>query len=287
MADVRRLNDLLYEAIDDGDWKYALKMLRAGAQVNHEFGHGWTPLSWAVVKQRWKICQLLLKHGADPNLGVQAQTGALDYAASRHTEAIAVAKLLVQKGLPPNRLLHAACKSGPFGTVRGLLRRGADPNLLDYHGELPLRDARTPAIVRQLFHFGADPLACNSDGTHPLHYNAISGRASIVRALLAAGVPPDLPEGNAYALSYAVRMGYDNCAQALLEAGANPNLIPSKSGQSPLALACFHAMPKLVTVLLERGADPTQAHSEVELGLKHYPERYDKYQEILALLPPS
>lgn len=283
----RKLDDLLYDAINDGNWKRARKLARTGAGVN-KVSDDWTPLSWAVVHKKWKICEVLLEQGADPNLGGQAQSGALTFACGRDPESVKVAKLLIQHGLPPNQLLHAACKSGTVGTVRGLLNRGADPNLLDEQGEVPLRDARSPAIIRELFRHGADPLAYNSDKSHPLHYNAVRGRARNLRALLAGGVPANLPEiGDGYALYHAIDLRRNNCVKVLLEAGADPNLVSATRSQTPLMVACWLGLVPIVTLLLKHGADPHGARRHALVGLKREPEREVRYREILALLPPE
>lgn len=281
----RILDDLLYDAINDGDWRRVRKFARAGAALNKVFGHGWTPLSWAVVNKKWKVCEVLLAQGADPNLGVQAQSGALQFACGRDSESVKVAKLLVKHGVHPNTLLHAACKSGTLGTVRGLLKRGADANLQDFHGEVPLRDARSPAIIRELFRHGADPLAFNEDKSHPLHYNAVRGRADNVRALLAGGVPPNLREiGDALALYHAIDLHRENCVKVLLEGGADPNATSATRQQTPLMVACWLGLAPIATLLLQHGADPKGARDEALLGLKRQPEKARSYQQVLDLL---
>ena len=105
------------------------------------------------------MCELLLQLGAKPALGLQAETGALTFACGRDADSVATVKALVEDGVPPDRLIHAAARAGTVGTVHHLLKRGADPNLQDFMGHRPLREARSPAIIRELFRHGADPLA--------------------------------------------------------------------------------------------------------------------------------
>lgn len=281
----RKLDDLLFDAINDGDWKRVRQLVRSGARSNRVFGHGWTPLTWAIVHKKWKVSRILLQLGADPNLGEQAQTGALNFACGLDSKSVQLMRLLVKHGIAPNLLLHPACKVGTVGTVRQLLQRGADANLLDGMGELPLREARSPAIVRELFRHGANPFAYNADRTHPLHFNAISGRPRIVRALLAGGVPPNLPElDGVFALEYTISFRFHKCARILLEGGADPNLVSTNRAQTPLMLACWYGHTKLAALLLKHGASPNRARQEALRGLEYFPEKARHYRRILRLL---
>ncbi|MBT9588714.1 ankyrin repeat domain-containing protein [bacterium] len=293
---------MLYVAVCAEDFRRVLKMVRAGANVNQEFGHGWTPIVSAAVARNRRICEILLAHGADPNRGEQASSGALSHACGRDSDSVAIIKLLVEHGVPPDRLVHAAARNGTVRMVGQLLRRGADPNLLNDHGHPPLRDARSPAVIRELFRFGANPLAYSADCEHPLHYNAVRGRGRNVRALLAGGVPPDHPEpgppdkpeiGEAYALHMAVNGKRFRCARVLLEAGANPELLSCYHTRTPLMTACRRGLARLVELLLKHGADPKRrinddtARSEALLGLEQNPERKRSYRKILGMLPST
>ena len=290
---------MLYQAVRDRDYKRATKMARAGANVNQVVGHGWTPIVSAVVARDRRMVEVLLQLGAKPALGIQAETGALTFACGRDADSVATMKALVEHGVPPDRLIHAAAKAGTVGTVRQLLTRGADPNLLDFLGHRPLREARSPAIIRELFRFGADPLAYSSDNEHPLHFNATSDRPANIRALLAGGVPVDYPEpsppdqpeiGEGYALHMAVSLGYYRSAKVLLEAGANPELLSDYHTLTPVMIASQRGFVRLLRLLLKHGASATRkvggdtARSQALFGLAMNPEKKELFQEVFALL---
>lgn len=253
-----------------------------------------------MVRKDRKACEFLLKRGADPNLGTQAHTGALTCACGRDADSVAVTRLLIEHGVPPNRLIHAATRSGTVGMVRQLLKRGANPNLLDFMGHPPLREARSPAVIRELLRHGANPLLYSTDNEHPLHFNAVWGRARNVKALLVGGVPPDYPEpgppdkpeiGEGYALHMAVNHQRIRCAHVLLKAGANPELLSTYHTHTPLLSAARRGMVNMVRLLLAYGADPNRvigtatARSEALLGLAQNPGKEESYRAILEMLP--
>lgn len=290
---------MLYKAVRERDYSRIQKLAKAGANVNLLTEQGWTPVVRAVVARDRKMVDLLLRFGAKPALGLQAEEGALTFACGRDVDSVAVTKALVEHGVPPDRLIHAAAKVGTLGTVRQLLKRGADPNLQDFLGHRPLREARSPAIIRELFRFGADPLAYSSDNEHPLHFNATSDFHKNIQALLDGGVPPDYPEpgppdqleiGEDYALRMAVSLGHYRSARVLLEAGANPDLHSDRSIQTPIMLAARYGHVRLVKLLLRYGASATYSfegytvRGEALAGLAQNPEKQSVYEEVLALI---
>jgi hypothetical protein len=85
--------------------------LKDGADVNHcdQKGSGpfcCTPLTLAIGRRRADIVQLLLEHGADPNLVAHIDSP-----------------------------LISAAKGGSIAICKLLLERGADPDFLSGHGE--------------------------------------------------------------------------------------------------------------------------------------------------------
>jgi len=123
--------------------------------------------------------------------------------------------------------------------AESLLRRGALVNGQDKCGTTPLYKAAVQgeaAIVRMLLEAGADPNQESGDedeGT-PLCAAASWGRIKIVRLLLEAGAEPNAIEsahkGPMTALTWARNKGYADVVEALLAAGADPGLDPSRSG---------------------------------------------------------
>jgi uncharacterized protein len=184
--------------------------------------------------------------------------------------------------------LFAAIKAGDAARVRELI--GADPAAASsrdenglsavlvalYHRQGEARDALLAAgpeldifeaaalgrVDRLREHVATDPEALHArgaDGFTPLHLAAFFGGAAAVRALLAAGAPPDADDDNAAhvrPLHSAAAAGDHGSAAALLEAGADPN-VRQNGGYTPLLQAAHADDPELARLLLAAGADPT------------------------------
>lgn len=100
-----------------------------------------------------------------------------------------------------------------------------------------------------------------SGGKRPLSAAAERGRLEIVDALLAAGADPNLPEGpncpRGYALWAAAHLGHREVAERLLAAGADPNADVESSG-TPTGSAKDAAMRALL--LCHGGRTPLAQH---------------------------
>lgn len=60
------MNDLsLIEAVKNGDYAEAEKLIRDGAEVNQQDEQGWTPLNFAAGKGDLSIVKLLVENGAE------------------------------------------------------------------------------------------------------------------------------------------------------------------------------------------------------------------------------
>ena len=117
--------------------------------------------------------QLLLKHGANPNLrDPEAQTPLRAILARLHN----VARLLLDAGAD----VRLGCKA--FGKDNTAL-----------HQAVILRDE---AMIRLLVERGADADACGRDGWTPLGIAARSNAVSSAKALLDAKANPTIASGN-------------------------------------------------------------------------------------------
>lgn len=140
--------------------------------------------------------------------------------------------------------LHDAARAGELAEVRTLIAAGHDPDSQDEHSATPLLYASyavMPEIVGALLAAGADP---NSSVAHagglltPLYAatdicdNADAGKDSgdcyaTMEALLSAGADPDVagPALGWYPLHFAVAGLGRAFVQLLLDHGANPNVV--------------------------------------------------------------
>ncbi len=101
--------------------------------------------------------------------------------------------------------------------------------------------------------------AFSSPDTAPLAAAVSRGDADEVRRLLAGRDPDARGRDGATLLVQAIVDGRRNSAQALLDAGADPNL-PAQGGETPMHAAAFARDPALLALLLAHGGDPDVAN---------------------------
>ena len=121
------------------------------------------------------------------------------------------------------------------------------------------------AALRALVAAGADVNA-RDNGYTPLVFAARAGDAEAVRALLDAGADPNARacDANGWTpLIHALHKRRREAARALVERGADVNARAgrcdepaSQSGRTPLMYAAMYDDAKMVSFLLEHGADP-------------------------------
>merc|ERR1712153_131556 len=186
-------------------------LLRRKADVNWvSTYHGYTALHWAAYHNRAAIVQLLLEHGANPDLKDEFGRTALEMAKSTegsiHNSTDCM-RLLEQAASPPARAprvqnraaiittmsaddlgweLHNAAYDGDKAKAQELLRRNADVNYADYNGQTPLHRAareNRAAMIQLLLEHGADPDLKDEDGKTALEYAKEENSTDCVRLL--------------------------------------------------------------------------------------------------------
>ncbi|MFD4663207.1 ankyrin repeat domain-containing protein [Streptomyces halstedii] len=113
-----------------------------------------------------------------------------------------------------------------------------------------------PGTVRLLLAAGADPdRPSGPDAADlPLCGAVCGGHTEVVEALLSAGARPDLREGFGFtALRWAAGLGHARIAELLLTRGADPGL-PGPEGEPPLVVAARRGSAGTVRALLRYGA---------------------------------
>jgi hypothetical protein len=142
-----------------------LRLVAAGADVNHTRAGGLTPLMVASQNRSIAIVGALLAAGAKPNLQTPAGETALMFAVAAES-----------------------------GVAEALLRKGADPNLRTPTGRTALMVAAergAGSMVELLLRFGADPATLNDDSKSARDLARERGHAAIVKILGGQGAPKD------------------------------------------------------------------------------------------------
>jgi ankyrin repeat protein len=213
---------------------------RIGEHEGYYLGAG-SPLSNAAAVGRIDIVQLLLDHGADPNLPEEqyAPKGKALYSAVYHGH-YDIAKLLLEHGAFPNPPVESSGDAlwvsqewRPDKRMEQLLLsygakptkgHGGEDRPREAHNWLrisPLHDAARKGDVREaekLLEAGAD-LTARDDHLRstPLAWAAKFGQLEMVKFLLRHGAPTSLPDDPPWAtpLAWATRRGHDEIARLL------------------------------------------------------------------------
>lgn len=216
-----RLGDIykLHKAIRLLDIVAVQAQLKLGANPNETDYTGNSTLVLAVERKNFAISELLLKNGADPNLG---------FWAAANEGAVDIAKLLmkykadVNGGINPNSrgspLMFASYK-GDLQMVKLLVTSGADVNAFGAHWtNIPAINAAARnghvRVVEFLVSSGANVNIADHHGFTPLITAARSGISApyveIVRLLLQAGASASAKDKSGMtALSHALQNGKD------------------------------------------------------------------------------
>lgn len=288
----RELSELEIPYSGDSFVEYALEgktsvvklFLGAGISPDTRDEEGYTALMWAAMAGHSDIVSLLLDKGADQDardkhhgmtalmhaaregrtdvvellLGRGAQIDAWDEEGRTALFLAAGCKIRIERRMEPGGVIVAERLLEPRpAVVEFLLSRGADPNAADENDRTALMNAAWHAeleIVRALLDAGADP---NKKDTHPFMARGSFGVLGVRM----------LDFGGWTALMYTMMSSNLKVVQALLDAGANPN-VNDPNGVTPLMIAVFHqGRAKVVQALLQAGADPSAKDGDGDTAL--------------------
>ena len=257
-------------------------LLKQGADVNAAQGDGMTALHWAATNGDPALTQMLLTAGA--NIRATTRLGGITplLMASQAGHAQVVAALLAA-GADANSMtatgataLMLAARSGNTDTVTRLVETGADINATEKgFGQTALMVAAgldRADVVKLLMSRGADWKAASSiaDLTALSSSPAEGGGGRPQQAPAGAQRGPDVAgvtrgyryneligtQGGLTALHFAARQGSAASARALVDAGADVNLVSPGDQASPLLVAFVNGHFDLGAYLIDQGADP-------------------------------
>ena len=287
----------LFIAIESGDIGQVEELLSSNASMNILLPDGSSPLHYAARKGNTKIVELLLRAGAEPNIGNAIDNGHTplhEAASSGHAEVIIT---LLAADANPNAgsegsysdgyitgyvPLHGAAYGGHTRAVMALLSGGANPNAKDSTEKAPLHDAATGGRINAamaLLAGGADPNVQNKFGDTPLHGFAALGQAGAVAALLAAGA--NLSIRNRKELT-PLQEAIGDAVGALVSAGSEPN-DASPDGYYPLHRAAIRGDVVAIRALLSTDANPDVIDPNGNTPL-HFAAKHGYAEIVRALL---
>ena len=239
---------------------------------------GNSPLMYAAALGSLESMRLLLDAGADANAANDFGATPLMWCAGDAAKV----RLLLSKGANVNArsklgrtpLLIAAYYDGATDSARLLMEKGADINARDDGGNSVLAQAANSnhiELARLLIARGAQVNTVDGAGNTPLH-NAASAseyNAPMVKLLLDHGAKVNVKcaETLEVVKNGPIKLGYltplhlavqtsEETVEALLKAGADVNAKDVRNSTPLLiAVATDHANPKIVQLLLAKGAD--------------------------------
>ncbi len=245
---------------------------RLEEQMPRSPGDGNYPLVNAVRIASPQLVQVLLDHGANPNLKTSAARSVLDMAEALGDRSIVdLLRTAGAQGVDLSSLnMTEAAMRGAIDRVRALLpTAGARHAVIQaaQHGQL--------AVLEAVFDSGVpvDDETLDSG----LFYAAQNGHDAVARRLLDAGASPNHRKGNvpASALYQAISGEHVSIAKALIEHGAVAGTVTSpiidgnpvraltamafgqlrRNPENLLHLAVYKGLPEIVELLIAKGAD--------------------------------
>ena len=260
----------LIDAVKAGDRAAARRLLTQRVDVNATEADGTTALHWAVRADDREMVSLLLKAGAKP--GTPNRYGVTPLRLAALNGSVVMLESLIEAGAHVDSTnaegettLMTAARAGSADAVRFLAKRGANVNAReDWFGETALMWAAAEnhaEVVRALVSLGADKNARSATKEPPVLEFPQSG-----------GPNMPFPRGGWTPLMYAAREGAIDAARALVEAGADMNVVAlpqtdvvltdavrknaDKVGTTAMVYAIINAHFDLAAMLAEKGADP-------------------------------
>uniref|UniRef100_A0ABD2WSS3 Uncharacterized protein n=1 Tax=Trichogramma kaykai TaxID=54128 RepID=A0ABD2WSS3_9HYME len=290
---------------------------------------GDTPLHLAAREVNNKVAELLLRRGANLNLVNKRGSTSLHIICESHNHDDAATLELffsineevnqpVQidaQNKDGNAPLHLALDCGLKEVAQFLLRRGANPHLVNESGSTPLHvicsrysSDESSSLFHLFFeitndmHQTVDVNAQDKLGNTPLHKALQRSNKKITELLLRKGANPNMVNKYGSTPLHAIcqRDHYndDDLAETFFEISRQLDLSVQvdaldKSGRTPLQEAVANFMPNFVDILLTNGADlskfvfPTESdfdgvfESYLDLGYE-YDSRLEQACSVLA-----
>ncbi|XP_023316936.1 ankyrin-3-like [Trichogramma pretiosum] len=272
-------------ACRDGCYDVVEKFLELGQDPNCPLQKSVDPpLHGALYNNQKNVAELLLNHGANPNLADEDGWTPLHVICSRECDDD-LAKLFFQMCGDNNHLLqvdardkldntplHLAVCNNNKKAAKFLLQRGANPNLANKNGYTPLHvicsrecDDDLAELFFQMCDDSNHPLqvdARDKNGHTPLHVAVFYSNKKAAKLLLKRGANPNVADAKGQTPLHFICMNKTDAAdlaETLFQICDDRHQLvrvdrKDKSGWTPLQWAVANLRPNLVDVLLDHGA---------------------------------
>lgn len=246
---------VLHLAVEGGHIEVVKFLVERGANLAAIDVEGRTPLVCAIKDgpSSLRLVENLLSYEITLGIATDRDLALTKAVETRNADIV---KLLLENGADVNHkgkdgltpLISAMISRCPLNIIKMLFTHGADISAADGFQQTPLYwAAYTERIdyVWLLLEKGADRTECRKDGRTPLHAAALAGFLEAVKLLLGDGMNPKEAPNDASASGPEHSANFD---------------VVDREGRTPLMLAVIHSYNdryvKVVSLLLERGADP-------------------------------
>ncbi|XP_048865095.1 ankyrin repeat domain-containing protein 50 [Brienomyrus brachyistius] len=244
-------------------------LLDRGLDENHKDDLGWTPLHAAACSGHKGACAVLTDYGSMARVGELDNEGRTPLILAAQEGHCGTVRLLLDRrspidhrGYDGHSALSAAALEGHADVVELLMRRGTDTDVRDAEGKpllyLLMLEGRLD-IAALLVEKGGAPLESrDAEGRTALHVASWRGDLEGMTLLLRHGADPNAPDGEGRTPLHSMAWrGYSTAARLLLESkGALVDLACRQQGATALCIAAQEGHALVVSVLLEKGANP-------------------------------
>ncbi|XP_028847701.1 ankyrin repeat domain-containing protein 50 [Denticeps clupeoides] len=243
-------------------------LLDRGLDENHKDDLGWTPLHAAACEGHRSVCAVLTEKGSMARVGEADAEGRTPLILAAQEGHCSTARLLLDRRSPIDKrgydghsALSAAALQRHREVVELLMRRGADTDVRDAEGRpllyLLVLEGHLD-MVSLLMEKGGVPLESrDAEGRTALHVAAWHGNAEAIKLLLGHGSDPNSQDSEGRSPLHSVGWrGHAVAGRMLLEArGVNVELA-CHQGATALSIAAQEGHTEIVSIFLEKGADP-------------------------------